>query len=213
MQLYAVTRPACKALVRERPAQGTQGLSICADGMGELSYHLGEHERALSHYDDARARPLPQTLAAAVSQRQVPSFLEYQRALVLRDQGHWSMHSRLSRQRSSTNVRCSPSPTQPRRSLAAFARAIAAWLDLGAAGCPQRSMDRGPRGRKAARGIARRGAPEEKRFRLAYLAALLTLGGSRPDEARMAATMTSRRSRGPDRLVKGTSRAVPGRMC
>lgn len=175
MQLYALSQASLQALVRERPAQVLKGLSICADGMGELSYHLGQHERALSHFDDA-ARPLPQTLAAAVSQRQVPSFLEYQRALVLRDQGALAhaQHALATAEQHQRTLLAQPDAApadhwQLSRVLSLRGSILAQQDALNEAWIVAQEAE-------LHAGLARRRAPEEKRFRLAYLAALLTLG-------------------------------------
>lgn len=87
IQLFAESSTQWRMLLKSQPGKAYKALSICADGIGEMDYHLGDYERALSMYQDA-AHTLPRTLAAAQTARQVPSFLDYQRALVYRDQGN-----------------------------------------------------------------------------------------------------------------------------
>ena len=86
MKDYEDARAEWRDLISILPAQAYKALSICADGIGEMEYHRGQYDRALRLYDEA-AHTLPRTLAAAASARQVPSFLDYQRALVLKDRG------------------------------------------------------------------------------------------------------------------------------
>ncbi|MFO0580041.1 MAG: serine/threonine-protein kinase [Polyangia bacterium] len=86
IQYYESAGTEWRTLISSQPAQAYKALSICADGIGEMEYHRGQYERALSLYEEA-AHTLPRTLAAAASTRQVPSFLDYQRALVLHDRG------------------------------------------------------------------------------------------------------------------------------
>lgn len=175
MQLYSLSQASLHTLVPERPAQVLKALSICADGLGELSYHLGAYDRALQHYDEA-ARTLPQTLAAAVSQRQVPSFLDYQRALVLREQGDLSAALRaLAAAEEHQRTLLAQPDAAPADSwqlarvlslrgsiLAQGGTFIDAWLVAQEAE------------RLAQSAVERE--PLEKRFRLAHLASLLTLG-------------------------------------
>lgn len=87
LQLYEGARAQWLPLVATQPGRAYKALSICADGIGEMYYHLGNDERTLSLYQNA-AHTLPRTLAAAQSNLQVPSFIDYQRALALWDKGN-----------------------------------------------------------------------------------------------------------------------------
>lgn len=86
IHLFADARAKWQTLVTAQPGQAYKAMSICADGLGEMYFHLGDAERALGLYQES-GRTLPRTLATALSNRQVPSFLDYQRALVYRDRG------------------------------------------------------------------------------------------------------------------------------
>ncbi len=175
MQLFTKAQTSLRGLVRAQPAQAFKALSICADGIGEMSYHSGEYAQALRSYAEA-AHTLPRTLAVAVSNRQVPAFLDYQRALVLRDQGAMpaALDALLDAEGHERTLLAQPEAAladhwQLARVLSLRASILAQTGELADAWAAAREAET-----QAQAALAKQ--PGEKRFRLAHLQALQSLG-------------------------------------
>lgn len=175
IQLFSEAQTSLRPLVHVQPAQAFKALSICADGIGEVSYHLGDHAQALRHYAEA-ARTLPRTLAVAVSNRQVPSFLDYQRALVLREQGNLQMalETLLDAEGHERTLLAQPISTPADHWQLARVLSLRASI-LAQTGAFEEAWSAAHDAEAHAR-AAVDSQPDENRFRLAHLQALQCLG-------------------------------------
>lgn len=175
IQLFTDAQTRLRPLARVQPAQAFKALSICADGIGEMSYHLGEYVQALDAYAEA-AHTLPRTLAAAVTKRQVPSFLDYQRALVLREQSALpaAIEALLDAEGHERTLLEQPTAAPADHWQLARVLALRAAI-LAQTGALDEALDAAREAEVHAH-AAVANQPDEKRFRLAYLQTLQRLG-------------------------------------
>jgi tRNA A-37 threonylcarbamoyl transferase component Bud32/tetratricopeptide (TPR) repeat protein len=175
LQLFDEARSAWLDLRATQPGKAYKPLSICADGLAEMYYHLGDGERALRLYQEA-ARTLPATLAAAQSKGQVPSFIAYQRALVHRDRGDTAAAlAALDEAQEHEKVQLDrPRPHPDDQWQMARVLTLRAELALAGGDADEAAAAARAAVEEARRALARN--PREKRYRMAHLLAEDRLG-------------------------------------